>query len=383
MRSWFRSALVAMVFLLPVSSSLVASAAAQTSTQPAVGLVDGTNTLIRFDAAAPATLGASMTVTGLASGETLAGIDYRPATGALYGFAVDGSGAVVRVYTINLMTGAATAVGGTVTLPTPGATWDINFNPVVDRIRVVNSADANLRFHPDTGALAGEDTNLSPDTADIDAVAYTPAVGTTTTLYALNAATNSLAVIGGIDGTPSPNGGVVTDIGPLGIAFSGSPAAMDIAANNMAYAALRPASGAQSLYRVNLTTGAATLVGAIGDGTLTLNDIAVIDPSLTLSPPTGTYTTRQSFDLVLLADPQGRAVAAGTASFNGQDVTPFLAACLRQGAGAAGLVSLRCADIGGPVVGAGTHTLQVRLVMSDGSAVQRSVTWTVIPITEP
>jgi hypothetical protein len=350
-----------------------------------LALVQGTNALVRFNTATPGTVGTPVAVTGLAAGETLRAIDYRPANGGLYGLAVDGTNAAVHLYAINPTTGTATAAGAAVTLPTPGTAWDINFNPVVDRIRVVNDQDENARLVPDTGALAADDTNLSPGTVSVDAVAYSnPVSGATqTTLYALNSQTNSLATIGGVNGTPSPNGGVVTDIGALGITFAGSPAALDISTNNVAFAVLRPVSGASSLYTINLASGTATLVGAVGDGTLAIDDIAIVDPGLTLSPPTGTYTTRQAFDLVFLADTQGRSVTSGTATFDGLDVTSFVAACIRPGTGAAGLVSFRCPDIGGPVVGAGTHSFQVRLVMNDGSLVQRVVTWTVVPITEP
>jgi len=371
--------------LVLFSAGWFAPAAAQTVGQPVLGLLQGTNMLVRFNTNTPGMLGPPIVVTGLVAGETLQAIDYRPANGVLYGMATDGTNAAVRLYTINATTGAATVVGGAVTLPTPGTQWDINFNPVADRVRVINDQDENARLIPDSGALAADDANLTPPTVMVQAVAYTnPVAGaTTTTLYALNQTTNSLAVIGGINGTPSPNSGLVTDIGPLGVNFAGSPAAMDISSSNTLFAVLRPAAGASSLYTIDVATGAANLVGSVGDGTLSIADIAIVDPSLTLSPPTGTYTTRQAFDLVMLADTQGRSVASGTATFDGLDVTSVVAACIRPGAGAGGLVSFRCPDLGGPVIGAGTHTFSVRLVMNDGSVVQRAVTWTVVSVTEP
>jgi hypothetical protein len=363
---------------------LAAPAAGQVVGQPVLGLLQGTNMLVRFTSTTPGTVGPPLAVTGLAAGDTLKAIDYRPANGLLYALATDGSNAAVRTYTINPSTGAATAVGAPVTLPTPAASWDINFNPVVDRIRVVNDQDENARLNPDNGALAGDDTNLTPGTVMVDAVAYTnPFAGATqTTLYALNATSNSLATIGGVNGMPSPNGGVVTDIGPLGITFAGSPAAFDIATNNAAMAVLRPSGGALSLYTLNLTTGTATLAGMVGDGTLVLDDIAIVDPSLTLSPPTGTYTSRQAFDIVLLANFQGGTIAGGTATFNGGDVSGILAGCLRPGTAAGGVTSFRCPNIGGPVTGPGTHTFVIRLVTGDGRIVQRAVTWTVVAVTE-
>lgn len=360
-------------------------AAAQTAGQPVLALLQGTNSLVRFTTATPGTLDPPVIVTGLIPGDTLRAIDYRPATGQLYGLTTDAANAAVRLYVINATTGAATSVGSPVPVVTPATLWDINFNPVVDRIRVVSDQDENARLVPDNGSVAANDTNLSPPTVTVDAVAYTnPVAGaTTTTLYALNQATNSLATIGGPGGTPSPNGGVVTDIGPLGVTFAGSPTSLDIATTNAAFAVLRPVSGATSLYSIDLGTGAAALIGAVGDGTLVVDDIAVIDPGLTLSPPTGTYTSEQSFDLVLLAEPQGRVVTSGTVRFNGFDVTGFLVSCIRPGAAAGGVQSFRCPGLGGPVVGSGTHTLQVQLIMNDGSLVQRSVTWTVVPVIEP
>jgi Domain of unknown function (DUF4394) len=363
---------------------LAAPATAQSVAQPILGLVRDTNSLVHFSTMTGGALAPPLAVTGLVAGDTLRAIDYRPVNGLLYAIATDGSNAAVRTYTINPATGVATVVGGPVTMLVPSGSWDINFNPTVDRIRVVNDQDENARLVPDNGTLAGNDTNLTVAAA-VDAVAYTnPFAGATvTTLYALNAATNSLALIGGINGTPSPNGGVVTDIGPLGVTFAGSPAAFDIATNNVAWAALRPSGGALSLYTINLTTGAATLIGAVGDGTLILDDIAIVDPALTLSPPTGTYTSRQAFDLVLLANPQGGAVVSGTATFNGADVTGILAGCVRVETAEGGIVSFRCPNIGGPVTGPGTHTFVVRLVTGDGRVVQRSVTWTVVAVSEP
>jgi hypothetical protein len=136
--------------------------------------------------------------------------------------------------------------------------------------------------------------------------------------------------------------------------------------------------GPSTLYVVNLATDAATLRGTVGDGSLEIDDIAVVDPGLIISPPTGTYTTRQVFDIVLLADTQGASVVGGTVTFDAVDVTGVIASCVRVGTTAT-MVSLRCPNIGGPVLGAGTHAFLVRLQMSDGTSVQRTVTWTVLP----
>lgn len=365
-------------------ASVATPVAAQAAGQPILGLVQGANSLVRFTTAAAGAVGAAVSVTGLAAGDTLKAIDYRPATGMLYGIATDVTNGNVRTYVINPATGAATAVGVPVALPVPAVAWDINFNPTVDRIRIVNEQDENARLHPDFGTLAADDTNLT-SAATIDGVAYTNPFGgaVTTTLYALNAATNSLATIGGVNGTPSPNGGAVTDIGPLGVTFAGGTAAFDIATNNAAWAVLRSPAGLSTLYSVNLGTGVATAAGVVGDGSLTIDDIAIVDPALMVSPPTGTYTSRQNFDIVLLANLNGRGLASGSFRFDGVDLTGAFASCVVAGTGPTGVVSLRCPNVGGRATGAGTHTVVVRLVLDDGTQVQRSVTWTVVAVTEP
>jgi hypothetical protein len=67
------------------------------------GITD-TNVLVRFDSATPGTINTATPITGLVGGDTIQGIDFRPATGQLYGL---GSGN--RLYTINTTTGAASA----------------------------------------------------------------------------------------------------------------------------------------------------------------------------------------------------------------------------------------------------------------------------------
>ena len=94
-------------------------------------------------------------ITGIAEGQRLAGIDYRPATGGLYGLAV--TGAAGFLYLIDDETGAAKAVGAT-GVPVSGAV-SIDVNPTVDLVRVVSTANDNLRINPNTGARADGPTN--------------------------------------------------------------------------------------------------------------------------------------------------------------------------------------------------------------------------------
>lgn len=58
--------------------------------------VTTTNLLISFNSGTPGTILSSVAVTGLQAGETIVGIDFRPATKQLYGL-----GNTSRLYTIN------------------------------------------------------------------------------------------------------------------------------------------------------------------------------------------------------------------------------------------------------------------------------------------
>jgi hypothetical protein len=372
------------------AASALMPARAEAQTQTLYGLVQGSNTLVRFDSATPGTI-ETLSVIGVVSGETLRGIDFRPLTGQLYAMATDATGAQVRIYVIDPATGVATGFASTATVPTPGSQWGMSFNPAADRIRLVNANGENIRINPINAAFSGNDSDLSSPVAPapvVDAVAYDRQFpgATQTTLFAINRATHSLAVQGGINGAvpPGPNGGSITDIGPLTIALNqASATGLEMTSNGILFATLRPSSNnLTGLYTVNVSTGAATLVGLIGDGSQEIGSLAVVDPTLTMSPDSGTYIATQWFDLVLMLNLFGRSVTGGSATFDGLDVSGPLASCVVPGTGAAGLITLRCAGLGGPVVGAGTHVLEVTLGLSDGSQVRRAVTWTVLPVVE-
>src|SRR5258705_11725879 len=84
--------------ILGVAAALTPAAGAAT----VYGLTT-TNSLVVFDSATPGTASAALPGTGLVAGDTLVGLDFRPANGQLYGL---GSGS--RLYPINRLAGAAT-----------------------------------------------------------------------------------------------------------------------------------------------------------------------------------------------------------------------------------------------------------------------------------
>jgi hypothetical protein len=268
----------------------------QNQTLPAANLValSSNNVLSFFDARTPGTA-TSRTVSGLASGEQLIGIDYRFApiaaatTGTgLFGLARTGTSGVARLVRIDLsgIGAVATSVGAGFTLPFTGSNIGFDFNPVVDRIRVVDATSrANLRINPDTGALVDGDANTAGTQSDT-AVAYdagdsgngtTPRLvgaaytnnvtGTTSTInYAIDAARGTLVTQGRPanatvpnDVAVSPNTGRLFTVGTLGSAVSTTNGAgFDIApGTNNAFVATA-SSGSSRLFAVNLSTAATT-----------------------------------------------------------------------------------------------------------------------------
>ncbi len=237
--------------------------------------------LVSFNRAAPATPVGSIGVTGLIAGDTLVGIDFRPADGLLYAL-----GSAGRVYTVAPSTGVATlkstltaAAGDDNPFTTlAGTDFAVDFNPVADRLRVVSNTGANLRISVDTGETI-TDGAITPaaGAASITAAAYTNAfLGTTATaLFDLDTTSGLLHLQ-----DPPNNGGL-----SAGVAL-GLPAAatavngFDIDSNtNLGYAALG-VGGSTGLYSVNLaaTSAAATRIGDIAGGEAVLG-LALVQPA--------------------------------------------------------------------------------------------------------
>ncbi|MBW4422783.1 MAG: DUF4394 domain-containing protein [Myxacorys californica WJT36-NPBG1] len=227
-----------------------------------VGLTDSSD-LVFFNSNALNNV-TKVDVKGLQYDETLVGIDFRPNTGQLFGV-----GSSDRLYTIDVATGMATQVGtGTFAVGLDGKALGVDFNPVVDRIRVVSDAGQNLRLNPDTGAIVDgnpmmdgiqPDGNLNGATDSIVAAAYTNSFkGTTsTTLYGIDPETDQLFT------QDPPNNGTQNLVGSLGVDFAAG-AGFDIAFKNDTNSAF--ATSNSSLYSVNLQSGAATLLGSVKDG---------------------------------------------------------------------------------------------------------------------
>lgn len=236
--------------------------------------------IVSFNRATPATLVGAVSVTGLASGESLLGIDIRPVDGLLYAL-----GSAGNVYTVDPSTGAATlraALRPVAGDDNPyaalvGDSFAVDFNPAADRLRVIGNLGQNLRINVTNGDTI-TDGLIAPaagGTATVSAGAYTNSfAGTTTTqLFDLDVVAGTLHL------QDPPNNGTLAAGLPLGVAATAANGFDIDARNNTAYAALT-VGGTSSLYTINLTTGAATAVagGAIAGGEA-IRGLALVQPA--------------------------------------------------------------------------------------------------------
>jgi hypothetical protein len=239
--------------LLATSLALLA-APSVVRAEPAVAM-NGGSQLYFFDTSNPA-VNTTRAIAGM-DGNPVVAMDLRPANGDLYAFtAADPAGAdntMLQLHRIDLATAVATNVGAPIGPFVDSGFWGMDFNPVADRIRLTEggSSEKNYRVVPDSGTLI-TDTNLTGAT-DVADTAYDRNISTATatTAFAVDGTTDKLYRLGGVDGSPSPNSGLLTEVGPLGVDLT-KDMRFDIS----------PTSGTAyvshffALYTVNLQTGA-------------------------------------------------------------------------------------------------------------------------------
>jgi hypothetical protein len=286
--------------------------------------LDGPQHFIVFDSATPRTITAQAAITGLASGDAVTSLAFRPATDGLYALGV-GNGSA-RIYTIDTGTGAAALVSPAAGFPLAFGTTEranIAFDPVADQIRlvgtnIVRNESENLRINPATGTVAGTDTPLTfPDTTpagflpQIVALAYDRAAAgaTATTLFAVEAGDPSflvppptLVTVGSVNGTPNAaSTGIVTAVNTLFFnsdfyALAIAPGAA--AGTEVGYAVFTgrpdprhaPQGQGPTLTTINLTTGAEGPIDFVGNGIL-VHALVAVPPGVPLpsggTPPSG------------------------------------------------------------------------------------------------
>ena len=261
--------------------------------------------LLSFNGNKPTSIDTDVTLSGFSDSDAMVQIFFRPSNKALYGisdhqilYRIDtGSGSVTAVSSVSFISGTTyandTGIGDQVG----------GVDPLDDQLRVFahdpQSSDSdidnlNLRVNLDDGTLVADQVPSttqartqplkwnSGDTNDTKSlqllsIAYSnPYAGAgRTTLYGIEGTTASLVRVGD-DGAPSyasVDNGTVYTIGALNASIGAYAALAIEAKNGDAFAAL--GSGANSLYSIDLGSGAATLIDQIGDGSQSITSLTV------------------------------------------------------------------------------------------------------------
>lgn len=243
--------------------TLLALTGAASAQQTVYAIGNGGSSLVRFNSNNPS--GAVVVANFSGAANFLDAIDFRPATGQLYGY-LDSSDSF---YTIDTTTGQLTLASvGTSAVPTNTFQLGLDFNPTIDRARLITDSDQNIVFNPNTGTVTGAtnlnfaigDVNENSDPNIIDNAYSRNFAGSTTTVqYVIDYELNLLATL-------ANNTGVLTTVGPLGVdtsIYTGFDIYSDTNSDT-GYAILTGTNGLPNFYTINLQSGAATLVGPVG-----------------------------------------------------------------------------------------------------------------------
>lgn len=252
-------------------STIVATAAlAGAARAQQIVALTGDATLTPFDVKTMQA-GPSMAIKGVSG--RVAGIDMRPADGMLYAVTADGS-----VYTVDAKSGQATMKVKLETFLPASAMAAVDFNPAADRLRVIGSDGTSLRANVDDGKVTkdgslkyAEGDKAAGKTPTVTAAAYTNSVKGTkeTTLYDIDTSMGTF-----LKQAP-PNDGVLATMGSLGV--KADAIAFDIVTDaggqNTGFAVV-----GDGLHTIDMTSGAAKMVGKIKGLPAGVRDVAVLAP---------------------------------------------------------------------------------------------------------
>jgi hypothetical protein len=133
------AAVAATVVAAPVALGAPDPAAVAAAGVEGVAMSEHGTELVAFNSASPQTAKIIGQVKGLKSGDSLVGIDYRPKNRLLYGVGKTGT-----VYRLDDRTAAATSVGK-LSRKLEGGSFDIDFTPAGDQLRIISDIGQNLR----------------------------------------------------------------------------------------------------------------------------------------------------------------------------------------------------------------------------------------------
>lgn len=222
------------------------------------------NVIAVYDAKDVRNIKSNLTITGLAAGENLLSMDFRPATGELY--AVSN---LSKLYIIDLPSGLARPVASAALNPIlAGTTVSIDFNPATDRMRIITSTGQNLRVNPETAIVEASDPTLTNQ--NITGISHNNSVAgvSTSTLYSLDGAGQKLYK------QEPTNSATLVAVGNLEQAIGGN-ASFEISPSNENALAVGRVGDSTKLYTINLANGKATLAGKFALGT-NIRSIAIL-----------------------------------------------------------------------------------------------------------
>ena len=129
----------------------------------------GVGNLIRFDSENPGTIRSWTPISGITSGQTVVGMDFRPMDERLYVMGYDSAASNYQLYRVDTVTGVATVVNASaVSLELDSAFAGFDFNPVTDRIRVTDRSGSSWTINPVDGSVASHDSSLTYMGGDIN-----------------------------------------------------------------------------------------------------------------------------------------------------------------------------------------------------------------------
>jgi hypothetical protein len=226
----------------------------------------GDNDILTFDSAAPGVIQQSHPISGLGASETLRGIDFW--NGTIFGLGSSGN-----LYRVDNNTGVASLIGS-LGLVLNGASF--GFENSSNGVHIVSELGQNILASRATGAGVANPA-VNPVGTFLSALAFQRSSGT---MFGIDSQANSF-------GTFNAGTGLYSTVGLVGFDVARNNGFDISEATGIAYLV----SGASSsdlqanLYRVNLATGLATLVGLVGN----VGDNTLLR-GLTVIPEPGTAT---------------------------------------------------------------------------------------------
>jgi hypothetical protein len=228
----------------------------------------------------------------------LIGLAVKP-DGDLYAYGIGGTLYALTGYETYRGRVDATAVSATpATTPLQGSEFGLGFNPVQDAIGIVDDAGQNLLVSPLDGGLLGPgggalayapgDPNAGASPVPFGAGYSNQYAGaTSSTMYVVDSATDSLAIQGSPDSSTPGSDGQLHTVGPLGFDATslGGLSFLPPASGHQVLALMRPASaGSQILYEIDTSPAAgaatATPMGTVGENGESYRGLAVLPSSV-------------------------------------------------------------------------------------------------------